>query len=332
MDIEFHYYITYLIASKAGFGKDAKTIAYASQFVDDNCEIYPINEGEKGNYSNYISQTMDITKPTPKLFRIYPLFHFIPGDPLGDTACRKDGKMSLMNTTPNSKHANTILAAALKTKDLYRIGIACHGYADTWAHQNFLGYKDGFNSMDGLLQLILPNIGHADAMHDPDKVAHTWDDGRLFGERSAINNNGRFLEAASEMFFRLRNCTSSSVNKQVAEKDCKSLIGQLRTLMSLSREDSRKRAYCEAGLKTDFGKEAIPEYDWDEWFDQAIRGSYIFERRSYIRRRKHVYNWAVDNHMDTHWFKFQEAVQAHQNQAWDILKEPVFSRLDLKEL
>ena len=37
MDIEFHYYMTFLIAGKAGFGEeDAFTIAYASQYVDDN--------------------------------------------------------------------------------------------------------------------------------------------------------------------------------------------------------------------------------------------------------------------------------------------------------
>ena len=37
MDIEFHYYMTFLIAGKAGFGKDdTATIAYSSQYVDDN--------------------------------------------------------------------------------------------------------------------------------------------------------------------------------------------------------------------------------------------------------------------------------------------------------
>ena len=36
MDFEFHYYITGLIAQRAGFSEDdAKIITYASQFVDD---------------------------------------------------------------------------------------------------------------------------------------------------------------------------------------------------------------------------------------------------------------------------------------------------------
>lgn len=37
MDIEFHYYVTYLVYIKAGFNKnEAEIIAYASQYVDDN--------------------------------------------------------------------------------------------------------------------------------------------------------------------------------------------------------------------------------------------------------------------------------------------------------
>ncbi|MDA8104143.1 MAG: hypothetical protein M0Z71_02065 [Nitrospiraceae bacterium] len=37
MDIEFHYYMTHLIALRAGFKPDdAFKIAYASQYTDDN--------------------------------------------------------------------------------------------------------------------------------------------------------------------------------------------------------------------------------------------------------------------------------------------------------
>ena len=37
MDIEFHYWITGIIAFEAGFTEEeAKTIAYSSQYVDEN--------------------------------------------------------------------------------------------------------------------------------------------------------------------------------------------------------------------------------------------------------------------------------------------------------
>jgi hypothetical protein len=58
--------------------------------------------------------------------------------------------------------------AALETNNLYQIGVATHSYVDTWAHQNFIGYYNEFNSMAGVLEKMAPNIGHADASHNPD--------------------------------------------------------------------------------------------------------------------------------------------------------------------
>ena len=107
MDIEFHYYMTFLIAAKAGFGpEDARIIAYSSQYVDDNDLIFEISKDKAQYYRNYISQTMNILKPKSKLFRIYPLFHFIPGDPSFPGAYRRDGNLHWLNTTPDSKNAN----------------------------------------------------------------------------------------------------------------------------------------------------------------------------------------------------------------------------------
>ena len=157
MDIEFHYYLTFIIAAKAGFSEDdASIIAYSSQYVDDNDMIFEINKDKTQNYSNYISQTMNILKPKSKLFRIYPLFHFIPGDPLSPGALRRDGSMHWLNTTPDSDNANKVIDAALKSGNLYQIGIATHSYVDTWAHQNYIGYYNEFNSMSGVLEQLVP--------------------------------------------------------------------------------------------------------------------------------------------------------------------------------
>ena len=142
MDTEFHYYVTYLIAAKAGFGPDeAEILAYGCQYTDDNNFVVKINPGEKGlEYGNYISQTVNITKPAGELLRIHPLFHFIPGDPVFDRAYRRDGAMHWLNTTPDSGNARQIMDAALESDNAYRLGIALHAYADTWSHQNFAGY------------------------------------------------------------------------------------------------------------------------------------------------------------------------------------------------
>jgi len=71
MDIEFHYYMTYIIALRAGFkADDAYAIAYSSQYTDDNDYLYEIVDDDFP-YMNHISQTMDITKPKEELLRIH---------------------------------------------------------------------------------------------------------------------------------------------------------------------------------------------------------------------------------------------------------------------
>jgi len=203
MDIEFHYYITYLIASRAGLPPpEALILAWASQYTDDNTMIFTIDAGRPTEYTNYISQTANILKPRQTLMRIYPLFHFIPGDPQAPTAWRKDGAMHWLNTTPGSENANLILDAALATGDLYRIGIACHAYADTWAHQNFVGYSNEFNALtDILFTAVVPNVGHADALFHPDEATRRWHDPRLI--HGPIDNKARCLAAAAALYRKL---------------------------------------------------------------------------------------------------------------------------------
>jgi len=87
MNAEFHYYITRLIAARAGLPpEDAHIVAYSSQYTDDNDIIFKIDKDLPTEYGNYISQTMNILKPRDTLLRIYSLFHFIPGDPMAPSA------------------------------------------------------------------------------------------------------------------------------------------------------------------------------------------------------------------------------------------------------
>ncbi len=148
MDIEFHYYITYILAKESGFSSDeAAKIAYSSQYTDDNNKKIKVKKQDGSIYDNYISQTMNIARPINKLIRIYFCFHFLPGKCLSNSIKRIDGALHILNTTPDSEHAKTMLADALNTGNLYRIGLATHCYADTWAHQNFIGIKHAFGSM-----------------------------------------------------------------------------------------------------------------------------------------------------------------------------------------
>ena len=64
MDIEFHYYMTYLIAVRAGFHPaEATTLAQAAQEIDDNHIPISVSKGTPAEYESVISQTMDILRP-----------------------------------------------------------------------------------------------------------------------------------------------------------------------------------------------------------------------------------------------------------------------------
>jgi len=340
MDIEFHYWVTGLIARRSGFSEDeARKIAYSSQYVDDNDVRLEIRsrKDEKDTYANYISQTMNILKPKHELTRIYPIFHFVPGEPTADTARRRDGKMHLLNTTPNGFLANELLDEALAAPDdsrPYRIGIATHAFVDTWAHQNFVGRLDDFNNI-GLDPK--PDVGHADAEHHPDWVGHRWDDSRLVD--SEVNNRSRFLEASHALFFKYcgshkaRGGEDRSSEWPDLQEVLIDLQGPTFTGSQKRHEDMRQAGY----------EKQLPElgaFDEGEWFraaiDTRVRGFEDSEdgllSSLTILKDQHFWKDGIDR-TETDWYRFQESVKEHQARALEGLA-PIFAKMgiDIKSL
>ena len=331
MNKEFHYYITGIVAHAAGFDEDeARTIAEASQMVDDNDVKFNIEDrATDESYEVYISQTMNILKPKRKLMRIYPVFHFLPGEPDCDGACRGDGKMHLLNTTPNSECANELMECAFKaTADvrLHRIGVATHAFADTWAHQNFVGWFDYFNNI-GLDPK--PDIGHADAEHSPDWVSHRWEDDRLVD--TFVDNNERFMEAAEALY----DLYASHINAQKRQVNMPwdDLRPKLLEAMGPSRSGFENRG--QDVRKANYLKMAqwMGEFDEDEWFKAAfeteVRGLPDCQKglASTFCIIKDRYFWREDvAKEETDWFRFQEAVKAHQKDAMTLIR-PRFDKM-----
>ncbi|MGB5156956.1 DUF6765 family protein [Desulfobacterium sp. N47] len=331
MDTEFHYYITGIIAKAAGFSQDeAKTIATAAEYVDENDVCLKISDPKGGDdYENYISQTMNILQPKRKLLRIYPVFHFVPGDPMDEKAARRDGKMHLLNTTPNNKIANNLIDEAFNASDdtrLYRIGIATHAYSDTWAHQNFVGWYDIFNniSLD-----IKPDVGHANAEHHPDWPAHRWEDVRLADDQ--VHNTERFLEAAEYIYMKYRaynlkrNCIVSEDWSQLRIQLIEAIGSSFSGPRNYYREDRIRRYNDLAPWLGDF--------DESEWFKEAIdirvKGFKDSQEGllSMFTMFKDDLCWKQDADKEkTHWFRFQEAVKEHQGKAMPHLDE-IFKKM-----
>lgn len=298
MDKEFHYYITGILAHKAGFSEEESSIiAYSSQFVDDNSNVVTI-EG----YSNYISQTKNILKPRKTLMRIYSIFHFIPGDPMAESARRKDGKMHILNTTPNSKLSKEMMYKAFNSSEenrLYRIGIASHAYTDTWAHQNFVGFNDSFNGFD---LNPLPNIGHVDAIVAPDVVCKDWIDDRLLYE--VINNNDRFILAAEHLFYKYVHYLGSDAEWEPIKRILLAIMGV---------NNKRKRL----SLYSTVVPWLLP-YNYAYWFDiavkQKVKGLKDFRNEFISRFTIFKDNYVWKNGNANHWFRFQESIKGHQKE------------------
>jgi hypothetical protein len=332
MDVEFHYYMTYLIAKRAMYSnEDALIIATSAQMVDDNVLLYRVYSDDGSTYENIISQTMDVTRPRKDWLDIYPYFHFFPGDQSYKNSWRIDGCKHCINTTPNSEKSQEMVREAFASENLYRIGIAMHVYADTWAHQNFIGTQDTFNALDWEKQKVPLALGHAEAGHDPDVPGFKWDDGRL--ANSSVNNTDRFIDAAKYMLEALlKNNNIRDVNYIVDEQ--LALENDLRKCIANGVGfEGRIAQYINLSANEKYGGEQIPIYDDYAWQMPAIGNDPLLYRLisklpmigDYLAQifYKKALNTAwkkSSKEIDgLHWKKFQDAIKEHHICVHDIL-------------
>lgn len=332
MNIEFHYWITGLIAEHAGFtGEEAQVIAYSSQFVDDNDCVVSVYEDENDvnpSYESHVSQTMNILLPRSDIMKIYPLFHFIPGDQ-DKAEPRFDKKTHPLLTTKDSSYANSIMQRSLQsaisrytpgnTIGLHLLGITTHSFVDTWAHQNFIGW---FDDMNAIGSNIYPNVGHADGLHHPDWVSHRWNDDRL--KYSEIDNISRFLSAAKKayLYFLLFQQTVQKIAPPTdrwneLEVLLKDIFGGTYSGDQEKGSDNRIEQYKKASS-------GLTGYDEHDWLDDAVDQDRVFNSLKNDFEQKYV--WKKSSPKETtNWFKFQEAINEHISIATDVLK-PVFAQ------
>lgn len=332
MDIEYHFYITHIIALRAGFKKeDSYKIAYSCQYTDDNNASLTIRDKSNIPYINHISQTMDITKPEERLLRIHPFFHFFPGNTkeIVDAPSRHDGKLHLLNTIPGNSNALKLMRWAFKSNNLYNIGIATHMFADTYAHQNFAGFKDGFNSMKGFLEFLIPNIGHADAKYAPDVPGKVWTDTRLTSAFEEINNNTRFLNASEHIYGLFRLKLNPGYPKDKLSKEKTKLRTELESAIGAPKKPNKDKSERLRKYLKLIDDDLVNDYREKDWFKAAVRVKAVGTTVGTGNIEREY--WWRENYKESDWFRFQEAVKAHQWKAEEIL-EPIFSKMEVKKL
>jgi hypothetical protein len=256
MNFEFHYYTLHYLSRCAGFDEeDASIIAVSSQMVDECLASWEIEgEGEPTRTmitQNYVFWDESVAKD------IYRPFHFIPGNSSAAGARRSDGRAGRFAVTADSPLSREILIAALRTWNLYRIGIALHAYADTWAHQNFSADLEPQNAFEA--SSPVPAVGHLHALKNPDDPRLVWRDPRLKEDFAEISNASRFAAAAS-MIYRFL-CTYG--RRDFADEVF--VVGRLEELWRRRQAagDSAARA---SDYIVDLG---VPPYESEAWAKRA---------------------------------------------------------------
>lgn len=254
MNLEFHYYTTVFLSLKAGFSRpDALLLGQACQTVDTNVLGLKIRT-DRGPLDIIPTQNYGYwDRDTPR--DVYLPFHFLPGGPDQPTN-RTDGKTNPFSVYPNNPLAKNLLVTALKTRNLYRVGIALHTFADSWAHQNFTGLNESWNALDA--RSLAPAVGHAQAGRSPDLWTEVWTDSRL--KNKVVINFDRFAEAFRKIYRYL--CI---FNKQEFDRE-DFVFWEWKELLEANRygktPDDRM-----LGLRLEFD---IPVFDRSDWLEEAV--------------------------------------------------------------
>ena len=154
MQSDMHFYGTYFLARAAGIpAEDAKTVAYAAQFVDDSTDTDTERHPDGGILVG--TATVHTLKQVVKNAmieqdeqrRVWVPFHFLPGG-RGDSLeerliCVKDSEIA------NEMIGNHVSKAADSAFGLELLGLSAHVYMDTFAHYGFSGIGSEYNRVDG---------------------------------------------------------------------------------------------------------------------------------------------------------------------------------------
>jgi hypothetical protein len=342
MEKDFHHHLVYALAKVVGFNKkiegsdetEAEIIAYASQYVDDNCdreysvshnnENYPIvlpNKIETKNgryYYPLITQAVNIKSLDLKIQNyVFMPFHFLPGD---YKTLNINDLTNPYCTTKNSASANKVLDEALKSEDSYRIGIAFHTYADTWSHQRFTAFNEPWNKVLEWykdFKALAPDIGHADVWHLPDQICKTWRDHRF--DESSVVNKDRTFEALEKIYKKLY-----QQRKDTSWADIKDEIAKIIYLDTMDDSDEKK-VYDERKKRIESFIGELLSYDRDKWIADAVE----FELEEADEDDPHdplgIHGKKLvptdihlkDNFEGSHWYKFQVAAKV---QLSEVLK------------
>lgn len=155
MQIDFHHGVTYVVSRLAGLDHEkASLVAYCAQYVDDATNSGVIkfsNSGAMYERTSSAHKTLDYRNWDDLAnHHVWIPFHFLPANAgCRDASVRGVEFKERLVCRPNSCVAQTMVRRCIDANSapwaLHRLGITMHVYADTWAHQGFVGAADEIN-------------------------------------------------------------------------------------------------------------------------------------------------------------------------------------------
>lgn len=325
MNIDYHFYATYAICRLAGMRDEAaRTISYACQYTDDAKYEKDIEFEDGGRFVQQMSAhafiDMDVLSKSTG-YDIFIPFHFLPcgeGDNLSKKLiCKRDSAV-----------ANAMLEDCILTMEkpygLHRLGIALHAYADTWAHEDFIGILNDLNEVDDidlenldqwdieefftnrLIPNFIPPIGHGEALTYPDEPYLKWSyKSGVTLKRQHVNNPEKFMECSTRIFefldTKLKKSYPDLFESEAGdwEKFRDDFEG---ILIHRGSVDKRTELWKNSFNNRRLGFESHVTYRENDWFEGAVE---LVDKENNIFKKK------KDFHRSD-WKLFHDAVLVHR--------------------
>ena len=335
MQLDFHFYTIYALCRCAGMlPKDAKTVAYASQYTDDAKHDHTLEFKNGGRFSQVQSAhkhfSLGILSRETQ-YQIYVPFHFMPGNEGDDfyerLLCRENSSLAKQMVREVANIGN-------KPYKLHRLGIAFHVYADTWSHQEFSGIKHELNEIEDVDSIneegsffpdlyekirrnvgitVIPEIGHAQCQYYPDIPYAEWTYKKEIDHHERHKKNwGNCLRASKAIYDSLVNFLDKPNNSKHF-KDERIQWSTVRPIFDdLFKREGSIEERCQNwagtikaskfGFKAKQADKSLSYHD-REWFNKAVSVENGTERDLYTR---------VDNFYMSDWKLFHDAAVSHR--------------------
>lgn len=357
MQIDFHNGVTYIVARLAGFDHpEADVIAHCAQYVDDatNSGLIRFNNGTVFNHISSAHKLLDY-RNFRKLanYQVWIPFHFLPGNE--GLAAHQNPNGTFINKLicrPNSHVAQDMLRECIQLRQthhgLYRLGIAMHVYADTWAHQGFAGVNHQVNearklidsqgnldlkftkkikayfkkkvveNLTGhLLSEVFP-LGHGAVLGHPDKPFLKWGYTNGLNEKIIRNNPTDYIEAADHMCQWLQRYRLGDPNALVPGLPAADKAVIAEHLQSITHKDDEVRYRQWLNLinqgRFSFGSAHLSyiHKGIGSWKHNAIG------TEAFLDTGEEVFQY-YPSFLESHWKRFHEALIAHRSYIVDTL-------------